>query len=118
MLKSVHYAETTGKYTTREYRDATSFRGPPTGSAVPTRDDDNNILTTMYGCCEFINYQSVVIQELPETAPAGQLPRSTEIILEHDLVNACKPGDRIAVVGVYRAYAGSRGFVVWWWFVV
>lgn len=27
MLKSVHYAEISGKYTTREYRDATSFRG-------------------------------------------------------------------------------------------
>lgn len=27
MLKSVHYAELTGKYTTREYRDATAFKG-------------------------------------------------------------------------------------------
>ena len=79
----------------------------PTGATVPTRDDDNNILTTMYGCCEFINHQTVVIQELPETAPAGQLPRSTEVVLEHDLVNSCKPGDRIAAVGVYRAHAGS-----------
>lgn len=84
----------------------------PTGATVPTRDDDNNILTTMYGCCEFINHQTVTIQELPETAPAGQLPRSTEVVLEHDLVNACKPGDRIAVVGVYRAHAGMVIVVV------
>lgn len=112
MAKSVHYAEATEGYTTREYRDATSLTGMPTGSALPTRDQNDNLLTTVFGCCEFTNHQTVVIQELPETAPAGQLPRSTDIVLEADLVNRCKPGDRIAVVGVYKAMAGKVSGVI------
>ena len=43
-----------------------------------------------------LEYEELTMQELPETAPPGQLPRSTDVIVEDDLVDACKPGQLLA----------------------
>ena len=79
VVKSVHYCEKTQQFSTKEYRDVTSITGQPTGAVYPQRDDQGNPLTTEFGLCKYKNHQVVVVQELPETAPAGQLPRSTEV---------------------------------------
>ena len=102
MVKSVHYCPATGSTTSREYRDVTSNRGLPTPTVYPTRDTDGNLLTTQFGLCTFIDQQVLTVQELPETAPPGQLPRSVEIVLEGDLRDAAKPGDRVSCVGIYK----------------
>ncbi|KAJ7139718.1 ATP dependent DNA helicase [Mycena epipterygia] len=111
MLKSVHYCQKTRFFHTRVYRDATTSTSnePPTTSVTPQTDDDGNILQTEYGFCVFQDHQRISMQEMPERAPAGQLPRSTDIIMDDDLVDKCKPGDRIQLVGVYRSIGGGSG---------
>ncbi|KAJ0017359.1 hypothetical protein Pint_10011 [Pistacia integerrima] len=112
VVKSVHFCPTTGNFTTREYRDITSNMGVPTGTVYPTRDDNGNLLVTEYGLCKYKDHQTLSIQEVPENAAPGQLPRTVDVIVEDDLVDSCKPGDRVAIVGIYKALPGkSKGSV-------
>jgi len=99
------FCEATGKFSTKAYRDATSLQGAPTSFAIPGRDENGNALTTEYGLSSYRDQQCITIQEMPEHAPAGQLPRSVEVVLEDQLVDSCKPGDRINVIGIYKVLA-------------
>jgi len=105
LAKSVHYCEKTKKYREVQYSDwtCTNFdEKNRSNMAMPTQDEEGNLLTTEYGLCTFRDTQTFTIQEMPEKAPTGQLPRSVDIIADDDLVDSVKPGDRCIVVGSYR----------------
>jgi replicative DNA helicase Mcm len=57
---------------------------------------------------EFIDWQKAILQERPEEIPPGQLPRQLEIILEDDLVDTARPGDRVKVVGILEIKKDSQ----------
>jgi len=48
------------------------------------------------------NHQKVTLQESPGSVEAGKMPRSKEVILTGDQVDSVRPGDELALTGVYR----------------
>ena len=124
LVYSVHYCEETKKGNIKEYNDqmkiaesSNTYGQPLNGNfeigkasgfmnnAIPQRDINHNPLTLEYGHSKFRNNQTILLQEPPERTPLGQLPRSVEVILEGDLVDKVKPGDRIQVNGVFKTIA-------------
>lgn len=57
---------------------------------------------------KYRDWQLIVIQEKPEEIPAGQIPRSIEVVLTDDLVDVARPGDRVSIVGIIRLSRGRR----------
>ncbi|QWU86137.1 hypothetical protein CA3LBN_000355 [Candidozyma haemuli] len=108
VIRSVHYAEKTARFYAKTYKDnTTSFDAISTPAVYPLEDPEGNKLTPEYGFSTYRDHQKVSVQEMPESAPAGQLPRSVDIVLDDDLVDTTKPGDRVQIVGVYRALGGA-----------
>jgi len=109
VVRSVHYCPATKKTMERSYTDMTSLDPYPSSAAYPTKDDDGNLLETEYGLCAYKDHQTMTIQEMPEKSPAGQLPRSVDVVLDNDLVDKCKPGDRVQILGIYRCLPSKQG---------
>ena len=114
LVRSVQFCASTGEYKVLEHRDDTSadigieVRGRvrlPTNGTLPKEDAEGNPMDLEQGLSTYKDYQTIVLQEMPERAKVGQLPRSIELILEYDLVDKVKPGDRVQCVGVYQPLA-------------
>lgn len=103
LLKSVHYCEATSKPLTREYNDnlqITDQRISSYTNAIPLYDENKNPLSMEYGLSQYKDIQRISLQEMPEKVPTGQLSRGVDIVLQDDLVDKVKPGDRVQIMGV------------------
>lgn len=130
IVKSVHYCPNTNKSLERRYHDMTSFNGAPTALVYPKQDENKNPLETEYGLSVYKDHQTFTMQELPESAPPGQLPRFVDVIADNDLADKSgfalfkcflfifswlhaaicrvRPGDRVRVIGVYRCMPSKQ----------
>lgn len=95
------------------------FRCTKCNHEVVTRNDRGNIdepsrcpngacqakftMQLVYNCSAFVDKQMVKIQEAPNDIPEGETPHTVTMFTRQDLVDAAKPGDRVRVVGIYRA---------------
>ena len=73
---------------------------------IRSYDDNNNPMEFEYGLSSFKDTHLVVIQELPEMAPPGLLPMSVQVVMQANLVNTVKPGDRVQMIGIYKLISG------------
>ena len=106
LVRSAQYCPETNQFFFRTFNDATSMNDLPSRLAIPTTDLDGHPLEMEFGRSTFVDHQLITIQERPESAPAGQMPRSCDVIADYDLADTCKPGDRVKVYGVYRILSG------------
>ena len=52
--------------------------------------------------CVYRNVQRVNLQETPGSVPPGRVPRTKEVLLSDDLIDAGKPGEEVEVTGVFE----------------
>jgi len=51
--------------------------------------------------CDCIDYQTLKIQEVPESVPQGDMPRHLQLYADRNLCDRVVPGNRVSVIGVY-----------------
>ncbi len=57
----------------------------------------------MHAQCIFTDKQIVKLQELPDSVPEGETPQSITLIAYDHNTDKLRPGDKVEVVGIFRA---------------
>lgn len=54
---------------------------------------------------EYINTQTMKLQEAPEMVPTGEMPRHIVLAAENSLVGRVKPGSRVTIIGAHATFS-------------
>ncbi|KAJ1613358.1 DNA replication licensing factor MCM4-like AAA+ ATPase [Cryptosporidium canis] len=64
--------------------------------------NNNYSFELMHNMCQFSNKQILKIQELPDTIPPGETPHTILGYVYDEMVDCCRPGDRIEFNGIVK----------------
>mmetsp|Transcript_98849 Transcript_98849/g.258236 ORF Transcript_98849/g.258236 Transcript_98849/m.258236 type:complete len:750 (-) Transcript_98849:324-2573(-) len=59
--------------------------------------------------CEYVDDQTLKLQELPEHVPVGEMPRSFDLHVHNQMVDKCVPGTRLTAIGCFCATERAVG---------
>lgn len=80
-------------------------------NGAPGEDCGPSTYVIMADQCEYIDQQTLKLQESPEVVPTGEMPRSIMLTVDRYLVDRVTPGTRVAVIGIASLFqqAGKKG---------
>lgn len=91
------------------------------GTTIPAKCDRNGAqgedcgsgtYVIMADHCEYIDQQTLRLQECPEVVPTGELPRAIMLTADRYLVDRITPGTRVSVIGIaslFNSASNSSG---------
>ena len=68
-----------------------------------------NSYDVMADLCEYIDQQTLKLQESPEVVPTGEMPRSIMLSVDRYLVDRVTPGTRVSVMGIFSLVSTAPG---------
>ena len=93
-----------------------STTGPFGGVAIPQRcmgPNPQECGPAPYGVVpdesQFVDQQTLKLQEAPESVPTGEMPRSVLLAVERSLVDEAPPGTRVNVIGIASLFTNAAG---------
>lgn len=63
----------------------------------------NNSFEMVHNKCYYTDKQFVKMQDRPDNSKASETPLNLNLIFYDDLIDSCKPGDSVEIIGIYRA---------------
>ena len=106
-MKDAHFRCTKCGYVVMSQIDRGRLNEPTICNSCNTRHG----FELVHNLSSFTDKQFTKMQETPETVPEGETPQNVTMIMYDDMVDGCKPGDRVDIIGIYRAQPSrvSRG---------
>ena len=82
---------------------------PPKCKNPQPQNCPNNSYVVIADNCQYIDQQTLKLQESPEVVPTGEMPRNVMLTIDRYLVDRVAPGTRVSVMGILSLYSISGG---------